>query len=136
MLEHEMKEKVSGVVTIEDVKSSKFQDFLLYLYTGSGDHLSLKNITDLYKLGDKYVVEDLKSLCVEYIKRNITVERFFDFYHLSQLHNDSKLIDTTIGFFSKNLEEIIENKNWLAFLSEISVENTTILMKVLKTNNK
>lgn len=135
MLEHEMKEKVSGVVAIEDVTPTTFQDFLLYLYTGSNDHLSLKNVNSLYKLGDKYAVEDLKSLCVEYIKKNITVGSFFEFFQLSQLHNDSELTDATVQFFAKNSEEVIENEEWLIFLSEISAENITMLMKALKTCN-
>lgn len=47
MFEHDMQEKISGVVIIEDAEPAVFQEFLLYLYTGSGEYLSSENVIDL-----------------------------------------------------------------------------------------
>lgn len=78
MFEHDMKEKSSGVVSIGDAEPGVFQEFLLYLYSANDDQLSLDNAAELYKLGDKYGVEDLKNVCREEIQENIDKENFFE----------------------------------------------------------
>lgn len=127
MMEHDMKEKASGVVTIKDAEPTAFQEFLLYLYTGNKDHLNWKNLADLYKLGDKYNVEDLKSLCVKHIKKNITVVNFYEFFLLSQQCNDSELKDITVEFFLEFSKDIVGSDNWITFLSENLAECNVLI---------
>lgn len=99
MVEHEMKEKRSGEVFITDADPTTFHDFLLFLYAGKEEHQDRENVTDLYKLGDKYCVDDLKHLCVEDMKRNMSIANFFNFFLISQQHCDSELSKAAINFF-------------------------------------
>lgn len=97
MFEHDMKEKISGVVIIEDAEPAVFQEFLLYLYTGSGKYLSSKNVTNLYDLGDKYNVKQLMDLCMWHINKTGPVTDFFS--EMSELPNDTETPDELIHAF-------------------------------------
>lgn len=50
------------------IQPAAFQEFLLYLYTGSGKHLSWGNFKQLFILGYMFDVEPLIDLCK--VKRN------------------------------------------------------------------
>lgn len=130
MLEHDMKEKESGVVRIVDAEPTVFQEFLLYLYTGNNNHLNWKNVIDIYKLGDKYFLEDLKNSCVEQMMINMSTENFTKFFLLSQQCNESGLTETAVKFFLKNSKEIVDNENWLPFMSQNPAE-CNVLVKAL-----
>ena len=47
---HDMKEKASGVLNIEDCDSSTFLDFLSFLYCGEVENLSAKNVFSFLQL--------------------------------------------------------------------------------------
>lgn len=130
MLDHDMKEKTSGVLTIEDVEPDVFQEFLLYLYSGNDNLLSWKNFPELYKLADKYGVEDLKNVITNDIKENINKENFIEFFKLSRLPNDSKLSQVVIQFFVDKSIEIVRREDWMTCLSENPVE-CNVLIKAL-----
>lgn len=106
------------------------------MYTGDTNHLNWKNVTDLYKLGDKYTVEDLKRSCVEQIKRNISTGNFSVFFLLSQQFNDLDLTKITIKFFLKNSLGIINNDNWLTFSSKNLVESNVLIKALAVEVNK
>ena len=130
MMESDMKEKNTGVVEIDDFEPTTFKEFLLYLYTGNKNHLSMKNVMELYKMGIMYVMEDLVECCTEHIEKNITIENFYDFFLLSQLHNDSKINDAAICFFLKNSKAITESEEWLELLSKNPIDSN-VLIKAL-----
>lgn len=122
-----MKEKASGVVTIKDADPATFEQFLLYLYSGDKGHLNWENITDLYKLANNYAVKDMKKVCVEYIRDNITVENFCQLYRLSQLHIDSELTNIIVQFFLKKSKEIVRSENWIAYVSSNPVVSNVLI---------
>ena len=127
MFEHDVQEEINDKIIVKDVDSTIFQEFLLYLYTGSEEHLSMGNVIDLYKLADKYTVEDLKDVCVDHIKENITLENFCEFFLLSQQYNDSNLTDVTKKFFLKNSKEIVHHESWIKLLSENPVQSNILI---------
>lgn len=66
MLESDMREKLEGMVKIDDVTMPVFRSFLKYLYTGRVEGIE-KFAEDLMMLANKYEVECLKSTCEEYL---------------------------------------------------------------------
>ena len=127
MFEHNMQENVSGLVTIKDAKPTSFQTFLHYLYTGNEEHLNWENVIDLYQLGDKYVVEKLKDLCVEYMRKNLSMDKFFDVFLLSQQYNDSILTNISKLFFLNNSNNIVCSKSWMNLLTENPNESNVLI---------
>lgn len=122
-----VKEKTSGVLAIKDADPVTFEQFLLYLYCGDKRQLSWENVPDLYKLANHYVVEDLKKLCIEYIRNNITVENFCELYNLSQLHVDSELTNIIVQFFLKKSKEIVRSKKWIAYVSSNPIVSNILI---------
>lgn len=127
MMNHEMEEKASGVITIKDAEPTVFQDFIMYIYTGNKEHVNWKNLTEMYMLGDKYGVKDLKSLCVQMIRERMTIINFYNFFILSQRNNDSELKDVTVNFFVRYAKEIVVTDDWKTFLSTNIDECNTLI---------
>lgn len=63
MLEHDTKEKATGVVNIDDYDPDIFADFLHFMYSGSSQYLNSENVIDLYVVADKYQVTELSKAC-------------------------------------------------------------------------
>lgn len=131
MMEHNMVEKRSGEVTLIDADPAVFRLFLLYLYSGDEQHMDGKNITELYKLGDKYCVEDLRYLCVERMMTHLSIENFCDVFHISQQIQNSELSESVIQFFFEDLKEIIRSEKYVEF-RKAHPEETRVLAKALK----
>lgn len=126
----EKMEKKHKTMAINDADPEIFLQFLLYIYTGDEEHLDWKNIVELYKMGDKYCVEDLKELCVERMKTNISVENVFEIFMLSQQIDDSELSAITIQFFFENSNEIFERESYVEFMKDYPDESY-VLIKAL-----
>lgn len=133
MLEHDMKEKRCGEITITDSTPTVFEEFLLYLYSGSEKHLNVKNITELYDLGDKYFMGDLKDLCVKRMISNMSTENFFEIFLFSQQHNDTILSKAATQLFLKHSESIVNSKKWMGFLRKYP-DHTDVLITKLQAN--
>ena len=74
MLQCDMKEKSTGMVTIEDTKPDVIKAMLNFIYTGEIDRsASDEAIEDLFIFADMYFIEDLKKACDE-ILANPTIE--------------------------------------------------------------
>lgn len=132
MMKDNVKEKANSVITVKDADPTTFEQFLLYLYSGDKDYLSWANVTDLYKLANKYAVEDMKKLCMDHIRENITVENFCELYKHSELHIDSELTNIIVQFFLKKSKEIVRSENWMAYVSSNPVvSNSNVLITAL-----
>lgn len=130
MMEHDMKEKRSGEVFITDADPAAFREFLLYLYTGEEEHLDWKNVAELYNLGDKYCVDDLKYLCVVRMKTHISIENFFQVFCISQQLNNLELSESVIQFFLEDSKELVASEKYIQFVKQ-NPKETSVLVKAL-----
>lgn len=132
MFEHDMKEKDSREVIIEDCDPTAFKLFLEYLYTGSIETLSEDSIFNLYHISDKYDVSGLKEVCVDFIQRSLTIESFCDFAKFALLYNVSTLLEEFTIFFAENIRKICKLVQWKSFLEEHPAEGNEFYMKALR----
>lgn len=112
MFHHDMLEKQTGTVTISDCDPEAFQKFLEYLYSGELNAASFHNIYHLYKISDKYDVQDLKSFCTEYMEKCMTEDTICDIAILADMYNEAKLLRAVQTFFNKNAYKIVKNDHW------------------------
>lgn len=73
MFSNSMKEKISGVVVIEDIRPPIFEKLLGYMYTSeieSEDYL----IQEIMIASDKYEINDLKLICEKLLGEKLTSE--------------------------------------------------------------
>lgn len=128
---NEMKEKATGVVDIEDCDPSSFSDFLCFLYCGSVENLSTENVFSLFIASDKYDVQDLRSQCVTFMEKNLSIDNFCDTITLALKHSERDLIKLAVDFFGKNLQKIILTVKWQSFLVENPIHANELLIKAL-----
>lgn len=136
MFQHDMEEVKSGIIKVSDCDPTSFKDFLLYLYTGKVENFSSNNVCHLYKTADKYNVQELKRLCVRYMKRNLSVMNLFDIVMLANQFKETELISLAQEFFNRNAVEIFKRDDWEEFLVENFPVANQLLINYAEENKK
>ena len=111
MFQNDMKEKKTGEVNIPDCDFDAFNVFLLFLYSGEQDFKKC-DVCELYKITDKYDVQALKLMCVEYMIENLSVENFSKTLILANKFNEEELLTRIQNFFNENFEKIVSSDSW------------------------
>ena len=103
MFQHDMTEKASGTVTIDEVEPIVFRQLLHYLYTGDAPEVKDDGMTEpLFVAADKYGVESLKDWCGSIMLDKLDVENAIHLLVLAHLHSYKKLEEKCIEFIAKN----------------------------------
>lgn len=118
MFKQNMSERNTGIIPIDDCEPNIFQEFLHYVYTGSVKMFCHENVFDLYKLSDKYQVEELKEECLEYLKKILSVDTFCDVITLSLKHDEKELLRMATELFCTQMKDIIISVKWQSFICE------------------
>lgn len=116
MFQHETSEKQTGIVNIPDCDAETFGEFLEFLYTGKLEEPSPQSALHLYETSEKYNIEELKTLCSEFLMENWTIEILCDAVILADTYDDAKLLSAAQDFFTKNLNNILLTPQWDSFL--------------------
>lgn len=116
MFQHETSEKQTGIVNIPDCDAESFQEFLEFLYTGKLDDPSPNRTLHLYEIAEKYNVEEVKTLCSEFLMENWTIETLCDVVILADKYDDANLLSAAQCFFTKHLSDILVTPQWGCFM--------------------
>ncbi|XP_054168473.1 speckle-type POZ protein-like [Oppia nitens] len=101
----DMKEKSESKLVVHDIDKEVFQQFLLYVYTGSApvdEHMCLK----LSHLADFYDMPDLKCVCAQTVFRKLTEDNVFDALRFGQTYQMKELEINAIDFIAQNSDKI------------------------------
>ncbi|XP_042910430.1 TD and POZ domain-containing protein 2 [Parasteatoda tepidariorum] len=118
MLEHDCLESSSNSITITDCSEIPFKKFLMYLYTGEIEDLSMDTVVPLYSLGDKYDVPALQYACSDILQNKLSesvddvANIVCDVLQLAELHNDIKLKDLAVSFIVKHFSVVSNTQGW------------------------
>lgn len=115
MLSHDMLEKNSGVINVQDCDPQAMEQFLLYIYCGEIENLDESNMLGLYYAADKYEMWSLKDECCEFIKKSVSPENICNILPLAIDHDDSDLLEHVIEYFCKNSQNILHTAEWKSF---------------------
>ncbi|GBN22892.1 TD and POZ domain-containing protein 3 [Araneus ventricosus] len=74
MFKNPMKENLENQVDITDIDASVLQTMVFYIYTGKVSDLTITSATDLLFAADKYIIQDLKEVCCDFLKNNVTLQ--------------------------------------------------------------
>lgn len=129
MFNHDMAEKKNNSIEITDCDPEAVKIFLLYLYNGRVQDSSPTTTFHLYKLADKYDVEDLKLICTQFIQRNLSIDTICDAVEHALLYSEANLLKSAIKFFTKNFKKIILTVKWQTFLGRNPVAANELLIK-------
>lgn len=129
MLDHDMKEKKSGVIDIPDCDPQAMELFLSYVYCGRVETLDQSNMLGLYYVADKYEMHGLKVDCCEFIKTSLSTTNICDVIQLALNHSDSDLLEYATEYFMKNALDIFRTVEWQSFLKDNSTVGNELLIK-------
>lgn len=106
MLNSDMVEGRTGVITFQDMDVLTVQQFLSYLYCGDLPEMTTEVAKRFYEIGDKYAVQCLKKVCVNFLVNSLTPENACETLAVAVQHSDSSFKESVIEF-------IIEKKVFL-----------------------
>jgi len=111
MLSHEMEEKKSGRIVIEDLDVDIVQGMLEFIYSGHVKDIKLKS-SGLLAAADKYDLTHLKELCVASLCSNINCSNVLDMLVLAEVYDEPTLRSLSLEFTTKNSKKILDLSDW------------------------
>jgi hypothetical protein len=96
----EMKEARERVVEIKEARAPAFREVLRFLYQGQVEDLvELADQLQLYELGNRYLMEDLKVVCVDkLLALCVTLDNVLELYFFAKLYEIQDLVKSTETF--------------------------------------
>lgn len=131
MFNSNMKESITGIISIDDCEPHIFRSFIHFIYTGEVDELTLENVCDLYELSDKYREDQLKEECLRFMGNEISIDSFCNFILLALKHSERELLENAVKFFASKVKEIIRSAKWQSLLAEYPMQANELLIKAL-----
>ena len=113
MLQSEMKEKINGVIDIEDAKVDVMKEMIQYMYTANVNWNKIKNHErDLLILADRFQVQELVHNCSSMLGSTLTKDNALDFGIFGEMYNSDALIQKCAKFISHNVDKCLV-KGWM-----------------------
>lgn len=102
-----MRESIEAGTPIElkDVSYTVFLKVMEYLYTDTVREISLDVGVHLLIVSERFMLDRLKALCEDCIRRDVNVDNVIGILVASHQHNASGLKDIALEFILKNLNE-------------------------------
>merc|ERR1712142_628510 len=111
MLSHDMEEKKSGRILIEDLDVDVVQGMLEFIYSGHVKDNKLK-ASGLLAAAEKYDLIHLKQLCVNSLCSNIDCSNVLDMLVLSEVYHVPVLRTLSLEFTTEHRKKILDLSDW------------------------
>lgn len=102
MLQSNMVEGITGKVMLQDIKATAFRLLLRYLYSGMMPKFDVDIAKELYEIGDRYAVEELKDACSQFLRNNLSQDNSYEILVLADRHGDYSLRSHIIAYIVDN----------------------------------
>ena len=117
MFEHEMVERLTNRVDINDLDPKVFKEMMGFIYTGKAPHLHIHSMAcDLLAAADRYGLEGLMAMCEDALCRNLSVKNAAHTLILADLHSTEKLKTQALDFIAYYASEVCETSEWKSIL--------------------
>ncbi|XP_014241536.1 uncharacterized protein LOC106662185 isoform X2 [Cimex lectularius] len=122
MFSNENFEKNRSIV-IKEVGVELFDIFLRFIYTEEVKFSSVDEAWSLFYLGDKYMIPELKELCMPYIKKNITPSNACISYEMAKVYDLSDLSHKCKQVIIEKTSEVLAEPNFM-----MATEDTVFML--------
>ena len=112
MLYGGMRESVSGEIELKDVSHPVFMKMLEFLYTDQVADIPPDIAVPLLMASELYLLDRLKGLCEDAIRKSITVENVIGIFLASHRHRAEGLKEITLEFILEHLEAVKQNRGF------------------------
>mmetsp|Transcript_33785 Transcript_33785/g.62533 ORF Transcript_33785/g.62533 Transcript_33785/m.62533 type:complete len:627 (-) Transcript_33785:73-1953(-) len=117
-------------IELKDVSYPVFLKVLEYLYTDSVRDVSLDVGIPLLIMSERFMLDRLKGLCEDSIRRDVSVENVIGIFIASHRHNAVGLKDIALEFILKNLNDPVIMQG----LSDLKSE-PDLLVEIIRRNS-
>lgn len=117
-------------IELKDVPHSVFLKLLEYLYTDSVSDLTLEISVSLLITSERFMLDRLKRLCEDSIRRDINADNVINIFLASHRHNAIALKDIALDFILRNLHD----PGVVSSLSDLKPE-PDLLVEIIKRNS-
>lgn len=104
-------------ITVEDTSDDALNDMAMFIYSGITKIKDMKRAEELYKLANKFEIEDLREICSIYLS-DVSLDSVLDTFVLAEKFNDLHLKKSCITFIVKNHNKLKKGEKWTAFSKE------------------
>ena len=116
MFQHEMKEKATNRVEIEDTEDKVLNEMLTFIYTGKAPSIvsmtGTQGLQDLFCIADKYEVCRLKEICAEAMCKNLSSSSVVSTLLLADKHSSYALREACIEFIAGHASQVMATQEW------------------------
>ncbi len=129
MFQHPTKENLTNQIKIDDIEPDVFQELLHFIYTGrvQVDKLEML-VAGLFIAADKYLLDELKLKCENYLLRNMSPENCVFLLLHGDLRNPTKPLKEAAKFFRLLPSQVMATDGW----KKIEEENLRLLCQIQK----
>jgi hypothetical protein len=118
-------------IELRDVSYAVFVKVLEFLYTDTVKDVSLETAIHLMIASEQFMLDRLKALCEDLIRRDINVDSVISILVASHRHNATGLKDIALEYIMRNLKDPVV----MAGLSELKTE-PDLLLEIIKRNTE
>lgn len=116
MFTHDMMEKKTNEVNIEEIDSKVFDTVLHFMYYGeTNGPLSIESVLDVYSTAIKYDIKDLRKICKKFVHQNLSVDWICDVIEFADLFHDQKIGQAASNYFKQNAQAVLQTGRWQIF---------------------
>ena len=116
MFQHEMREKATNRVEIEDTEDKVLHEMLTFIYTGKAPNIvsmtGTQDLQDLFCIADKYEVCRLKEMCAEAMCKNLNSSNAVNTLLLADKHSSYALREACIEFIAGHASQVMATQEW------------------------
>jgi leucine-zipper-like transcriptional regulator 1 len=117
-------------IEIKDVAHNVFLKVLEYLYTDTVKNISLEDGIHLMIVSELFMLDRLKALCEDIIRRDVNLDNVISILVTSHRHNAYSLKDIALEFILEHLNE----PSIMIGLSDLKIE-PDLLVEIIKRNS-
>lgn len=116
----------SDDIIIADIEPDIFQLLIVYIYTDKVEISCIEHAFELLYAAKKYLLEDLREKCIDYIKANLSVDNVISVLNFSEYIQEDPLITDSLKLFCEHAK----------YLFNESLENiTSSSLKIILESN-
>lgn len=132
MFEHELKEKTSAVIRVDDIPTAAMRGLLLFLYTGEHDTKAM-NEYGLFMLAaaHKYDVPELKRVCEAAVSANVSPHSAVETLLHARLYDAPRVKAACLECIARNLREVAFTDDFRSIV--LSKDDPELVLEIIQT---
>ena len=116
MFQHEMREKATNRVEIDDTEDEVLHEMLTFIYTGKAPSIvsmtGTQGLQDLFCIADKYEICRLREMCAEAMCKNLSSSNAVNTLLLADKHSSYALREACIEFIAGHASQVMATQEW------------------------